>query len=289
MEPGGQKRLPVSAPGGTYRYRLCSTFAAALFFGTAWAQAASLASNWESSISKDPPGNFPELRPLHANYHFGWSGLTAATGDVRLKRIATDRFQAEAVGGTVGFVRALWRLDATYRAVADADKLRPIESKQTEAYRFKKLITQLAFTNSGVKRTRTEGSGAGTTKTKDFNFPNLFDLQSALLYLRSQPLKDRSVYRIVVYPATSAYLATVTVIGREKISVRAGSYNAIKVDLQLHKVGKNMELEPHRKFRRATAWVSDDNDRLPLRIEAQIFVGTVFADLQSVQFEAEKP
>ena len=50
-----------------------------------------------------------------------------------------------------------------------------------------------------------------------------------------------------------------------------------------------MELEPHRKFRRATAWVSDDNDRLPLRIEAQIFVGTVFAELQSVQFEAEKP
>ena len=106
--------------------------------------------------------------------------------------------------------------------------------------------------------------------------------------MRSQPLRDRSVYCIVVYPATSAYLATVTVLGHEKISVRAGTYNAIKVDLQLHKVGKNTELEPHRKFRRATAWVSDDTDRLPLRIEAQIFIGTVFAELQSVEFEAEK-
>ncbi len=249
----------------------------------------SLASDWQSSISKDPPGNFPELRPLHANYHFGWAGFTAATGDIRFKKIATDRFQVEAAGRTIGFVRALWKLDASYRAVADADRLRPIESKQIEAYRFKKMMTQLAFTNSSVKRTRTEGFGAGTTKTKEFNFQNLFDLQSSLLYLRSQPLKDRSVYRIVVYPATSAYLATVTVLGREKISVRAGTYNAIKVDLQLHKVGKNMELEPPRKFRRAAAWVSDDTDRLPLRIEAQIFVGTVFAELQSVQFGPEKP
>ena len=288
-DPRNQRRLPVSAARGVHRHLLCGAFVAALFFTFAWASAPSLASNWQSGISKDPPGNFPELRPLHANYHFGWSGFTAATGDLRFKKIADNRFQAEAVGRTTGFVRALWKLDASYRAVADADRLRPIESKQTEAYRFKKLVTQLAFTNSAVKRTRTEGSDVGTAKTKEFKFPDLFDLQSALLYLRSQPLKDRSVYRIVVYPATSAYLATVTVLGREKISVRAGSYNAIKVDLQLHKVGKNMELEPHKKFRRATVWVSDDSDRLPLRIEAQIFVGTVFAELQSAQFEAEKP
>jgi hypothetical protein len=89
----------------------------------------------------------------------------------------------------------------------------------------------------------------------------------------------------VVYPASSAYLATVTVTGREKISVRAGSYNAIKADLQLSKLGKKLELEPHRKFRRATIWISDDADRIILRIEAQVFVGTVFAELQSVHFE----
>ena len=123
------------------------------------------------------------------------------------------------------------------------------------------------------------------TKTRDFNLPNLFDLHSALLYLRSQPLRDRSVHRVVVYPASSAYLATVTVVDREKISVRAGSYRAIKVDLQLNKLGKDLELEPHRKFRRATIWISDDDDRIILRIEAQVFIGTVFAELQSVRFE----
>jgi len=75
------------------------------------------------------------------------------------------------------------------------------------------------------------------------------------------------------------------VLGRERVSVYAGSYNAIKLDIQLKHIGKNMELEPHRKFRRATVWVSDDENRIPLRIEAQIFVGTVFGELYAVQFD----
>lgn len=246
----------------------------------------SAAPAWESTLTKDGPGNFPELRPIRTTYHFGWSGITAGTGEIHFSRTTDSRFQLQADGRTVGFVRALWKLDASYRGLVDPQTLRPIESKQSEMYRKKKLVTDLAFTSSGVARTRTEN--AGTPKTQPFNFPNLFDLDSALLYLRSQPLTDHSVYRIVVYPATSAYVTTVTVTGREHISVRAGSYNAIKINLDLERVGKKMELEPHKKFRRATIWISDDQNRIPLRIEAQIFVGTVFAELQTTHFDQDK-
>jgi hypothetical protein len=248
----------------------------------------SLAENWEATLSKDPPGNFAEMRPLRASYRFGWSGLTAATGDVHFTKPSENKFQLDGTGRTIGLVRALWKLDVNYRATASAETLRPIETQQTESYRSKKIATHLTFTNNGVTRMRTDGKGAAEAKTRQFNFPNLFDLFSAMLYLRSQPLKDRSVYRVVAYPATNAYLATVTVIGREKISVHAGSYNAIKLDLQLKRVGKHRQLEPHRKFRRATIWVSDDAERLLLRIEAQVFVGSVFAELQLVSFDNPK-
>ena len=248
----------------------------------------SLAENWEATLSKDPAGNFPELRPLRASYRFGWSGLTAATGDVHFTKPSESKFQLDGTGRTIGLVRALWKLDLNYQAAANADTLRPIETQQIENYRSKKIATHLTFTNNGVTRVRTEGKGAAESKTHQFNFPDLFDLFSAMLYLRSQPLKDHSVYRVVTYPATNAYLAIVTVIGREKISVHAGSYSAIKLDLQLKRIGKHRELEPHRKFRRATIWVSDDTERLLLRIEAQVFVGTVFAELQSVRFDSLK-
>jgi Protein of unknown function (DUF3108) len=247
-----------------------------------------LAENWQATLSKDPAGNFPELRPLRASYRFGWSGLTAATGDVHFTKPSENKFQLDGTGRTIGFVRALWKLDVNYQAVASAETLRPIETQQTESYRSKKIVTHLTFTNNGVTRARTEGKGTAAPKTRQFNFPNLFDLFSAMLYLRSQPLKDRSVYRVVAYPATNAYLAIITVIGRETVSVHAGSYNAIKLDLQLKRIGKHLELQPHRKFRRATIWVSDDTQRLLLRIEAQVFVGTVFAELQSVRFDNPK-
>ena len=248
----------------------------------------SLAENWEATLSRDPIGNFPELRPLRASYRFGWSGLTAATGEVHFTKPSETKFQLDGTGRTISFVRALWKLDASYQASASAETLRPNETEQIENYRSKKIVTHLTFTNNGVTRARTEGKGAAEAKTRQFNFPNLFDLFSAMLYLRSQPLKDRSVYRVVAYPATNAYLATVTVVGREKISVHAGSYSAIKLDLGLKRIGKHRQLEPHRKFRRATIWVSDDAERLLLRIEAQVFVGTVFAELQSVSFDNPK-
>jgi hypothetical protein len=248
----------------------------------------SLAENWEATLSKEPIGNFPEMRPLRASYRFGWSGLTAATGDVHFTKPSENKFQLDGTGRTIGFVRALWKLDVNYQAIASAQTLRPIETQQIESYRSKKIVTHLTFTNNGVTRARTEGKGAAEAKTRQFNFPNLFDLFSAMLYLRSQPLKERTVYRVVAYPATNAYLATVTVVGREKISVHAGSYSAIKLDLRLKRIGKQRQLEPHRKFRGATIWVSDDPERLLLRIEAQIFVGTVFAELQSVSFDNPK-
>src|SRR5437867_12878887 len=262
-----------------------SRFLQAIFAFLAFCSS-SLAENWEATLSKDPAGNFPELRPLRASYRFGWSGLTAATGDGHFSKPTGDKFQFDGTGRTIGFVRALWKLDVNHRAVANAETLHPIETQQTESYRSKKIVTNLTFTAAEVTRTRTDGEGvAAKTTTRQFSLPNLFDLHSAALYLRSQPLKDRSVYRIVVYPATNAYLATLSVVGREKVSVRAGTYNAIKLDLKLKRIGKHLELEPHKKFRRASIWVSDDAERLLLRIEAQIFVGTVFADLQSVHFD----
>ncbi|HEY2614687.1 MAG TPA: DUF3108 domain-containing protein [Chthoniobacterales bacterium] len=248
------------------------------------------AATWEETVTASSPPRFPPPRPVHATYRFGWSGFTAATAEARLSQPSPNRFQLDGAGHTVGLVRALWKFDANHTSIADATTLHPLEVTQIEKARSKKIVTNLSFDSTGVTSRRLETPSKNPApKIRRFDFPHLFDLQSALLYLRSQPMPDRGVQRIVVYPATSAYLATVTVLGREHFSGAAGAYNAIKLDLQLSKIGKNRELEPHRKFRRGTIWISDDSDRLLLRIEAQVFVGTVFAELQSVQFDDVKP
>src|SRR5215469_13137040 len=142
--------------------------------------ASSLAADWQATLSKGPAGNFPELRPLRAFYRFGWSGVTAATGEIHFTKPSNDRFQLEGTGRTIGLVRALWKLDVTYRAVANSQTLAPTETQQSESYRSKKIVTHLTFTSSGVTRARTEGQSDNIeTKSKQFAFPNLFDLHSA--------------------------------------------------------------------------------------------------------------
>lgn len=241
---------------------------------------------WEETVTATSPPSFPGPRPLHAKYSFGWSGFPGANAEVRLTKPSDDRYQLDGTIHTIGLVRALWKFDGEHTSRVNSNSLRPVEMKQVEVVRNKRTVTNLSFDTKGVTSKETETPVTATgPKIRRFDFPNLFDLYSAFLYLKSQPLQDRSVQRIVVYPATSAYLATVTVLGRERFSGPSGTYNAIKFDLQLSKIGKNRVLEPHRKFRRATVWISDDSDRLLLRIQAQIFVGTVSADLQSVEFD----
>src|SRR6266480_3528256 len=80
----------------------------------------SFAADWQATLSKEPAGNFPELHPLHASYRFGWSGVTAATGEIHFTKPLNDRFQLEGTGRTIGFVRALWKLDVMQRATANS-------------------------------------------------------------------------------------------------------------------------------------------------------------------------
>ena len=226
---------------------------------------------------------------MHAKYNFGWNGFTAATADVRVSKTSAGQIQFDATGGTSGVARSLWKYDVKHSALSDAHTLRPIEVTEVETLRKKEVTTKVAYTPERVSSGRDERRGSAvSSKTRSFDFSNLFSLDSALLYVRSQPLTDGAVQRIVIYPSTSAYLATISVRGRERITVPAGTYDAFKIDLQLSKIGKKRELLPHKKFHRATIWLSNDPDRLILRIEADVFVGTVFAELESMQFDTAK-
>src|SRR5260370_36201899 len=92
--------------------------------------------------------------------------MTAAAGEALFTKTFDDKFQLVGTGRTIGFVRALWKLDVNYRAVANAETLRPIETEQAENYRSKKVSTHLTFTNNGVTCARTAGGQGGHAETK---------------------------------------------------------------------------------------------------------------------------
>ncbi len=244
--------------------------------------------DWQKTVVPLPRGDFPNPRPLVATYNFGWSELTAATAEVRFGNTG-DELQLQGTGQTVGLVRALWQFETHHRALARADILQPISMHQVDQFRHKTVTVDCTFKPGQVQRLRSDTKSKKPSTPKTFSFPaGVFDMHSALLTIRSQPLHEGDIYRLVVYPETNAYLTTLTVVDHSTLTTAAGVYPAIKLDVQLKKIGKNGELEPHKKFRRASVWVSDDADRLLLRIEASVFIGTVFAELQSIRFPDDK-
>ena len=211
-------------------------------------------------------------------------GFTAGTATVVFSRVKPDQLQMDVKGGTSGFVGKLWHLDATHRARANASTLRPISVRQLEVYPWQTVRTELDFDDESVTHFRTTTNEETPAKRKRTRFPNLYDMHTALLFFRSQRLQPGDIYSVVVYPEGTPYLTTIRVTGREKVQVAAGKYNAIKIELKLQKVNRDLTLEPHEKFKRGFAWLSDDADRLLIKAQAEIFVGNVWVELDRTQF-----
>jgi hypothetical protein len=245
------------------------------------------AADWRDSLTRQP-GTFPPLRPLRARYDFGWSGLKAAEAHAVFSREKGGKVKLEITGRTVGAARALWRLDTKATSTANAATLRPVKLQQTETYSRKSMTTTIDFTAKGAASVRQPNPPDPTPpKVKRFKFSEVHDLHSALLFIRSQPLRTGQTTRVCVYPGSSPYVAELTVVGREKMKAAGKPWPAIRCELKLRAVAKDFTLGEHKRFKRATAWISDDPDRLLLRLEAEIFVGSIWLELEEVEFAAK--
>ena len=241
--------------------------------------------DWQAKLTPPVLGAVPPMRLLHATYRFGWSKFDAATADFDYTKTKEGLLKLEVKTRTDGFVRKLWAMDATHTALLESVTLRSVSAVQTEIYKKETLTTKLDFDAAGVSRLRvSEPPDKNPPKTKRFDFPGVFDLYGALLFVRSQPLQKDETVRVVVYPATDPYLAEVKVAGREKITLGKTSRDAVKLDIKLRRITKKLELEKHANFKRATAWMSDDRDRLLLKIQAEVSVGSVWTEMESVKF-----
>jgi hypothetical protein len=149
--------------------------------------------------------------------------------------------------------------------------------------------TVVDFSADGPVQTKTEDSPEPVpSAARRFHFSEVHDLNSAVLFIRSQALAQGDSVKLCVYPGGAPYLATVTVTGREPLKVAGREWAAIKCDLQLSRIEDDFTLTPHKKFKKATVWMSDDANRLLLKISADVQVGSVWAEMRSVDFPAKK-
>lgn len=254
-----------------------SAFLAAFFL------ALPIASAWQSTLSPQAAGPFPEIRPFLAEYRLGWAEIDAAKARASISYEGKNAILTSS-GGTTGFARTLYQLDASLDAAADRASLQTIHSTQLEKYTTRTLSTRIEGKNGTITSLREWISpDSKPSKWKPVKIAPIRDLFAASLFIRSQSLAKGEKVRTLVFPGGSPFLVDIECLGTEKISVADSPRDALRLDIKIQSVNtkKGNALEPHRKFRSGTLWLSNDPDRILLRAEVQVFVGYVFAELVS--------
>ena len=240
--------------------------------------------DWRADVQRLGSGPVPPPPDLTARYVFGWSGIEAAEAEVKLRRGAEGNFTGTVSGGTKGMARTLYKLDADYRTEVAGPDFLSRQFTLTERYRSYRVEEKADFRPGGVRAWReSDKKGAKPPKWKNFYVPGLRDMAGALLLARSQPLDQGDRISLAVFPGDWMYLARLKVERREKLRWRGEDRKAIRLALEIDRIEKDYSLSPHKKFQHGTIWVSDDDLRIPLRIEVKVFVGHVFAELAEVQ------
>jgi hypothetical protein len=238
---------------------------------------------WADSVTTSKgPGSFPFPPNSHLTYHFGWSGITAAEADVHLTSEG-DVVKTKATGGTIGWPRALFRLDLEHECLSHRSTLLPSRVVQDEKYAGESIKTTINFSGKAATSLRDVTPAKEPPKTRTLEFAPVFSFETAYFWLRSQPLTDGEKEVMVVYANNAGYLATFQVVGREKIRIGDTERNAIKINLSFKTIDQHLQLKTYKRFRSGRGWISDDNFRIPLRIEADVFIGYVFAELQTFE------
>jgi len=103
--------------------------------------------------------------------------------------------------------------------------------------------------------------------------PEAQDFASALLWLRTQPLSENGRYEIPVFTTNGTFLLQATVVGRERIETKAGTFDAWKVEVRT-------AFDGHFASKRDTfVWLSADESRIPLRVSAEFALGSIVVSL----------
>lgn len=262
-----------------------SPLAAVLILTTAlWAEGAE---NWRSRLKPENPGPFPMVRPFEGDFRFGWSNIEAAKSNAKIS-FSGNEVNVEVEGGTTGLARTLWSLDAKSKVTFLRDSFKPVRSEQYEKYAKKEVSMESVSKPDGLWYIRwvKPSPPESFAKWKRMKVQPTRDIVGAMFFIRSQPLKDGDKVGLIAFPGDSAYLVEVEVKKRETITVAEKARAAIRLEFKLQKIETKggEHLVEHTKFRNGTVWLSDDQDRIPLRAEVDIFIGYVYGELKSVTF-----
>ncbi len=209
------------------------------------------------------------------NYHvyYTLAGIYVYGGEANFN-INQERYNGKPVyhivgeGKTIPFFDGFFKVRDKYESYIDTATLQP--------YKFVRNILEGDFKKFETV-TFNQAANTATSQGGTFKVPDCVqDVLSSIYYARNIDFNkynpgDKIPFSMFIDDKT--YNLYIRYLGKEKIKTKYGKFNAIKfkpllIEGTIFKGGEKM-----------TVWVSDDANKIPVRIESPISVGSVKVDM----------
>lgn len=214
---------------------------------------------------------------LKFRMHYGPMNASYATLQVKNATIgSTPVYHVVGHGETTGFASWFFKVDDTYESYFD--------KKDGKPYRFIRKINEGGYTKDVEINFDHKNDKAvldDKKNKKKFNFTlqdSIQDLISAFYFLRNnyEPkdlTKGESIDLNMLYDDDGIFTFKLKYLGKEIVRTKYGKVECLKFRplVQSGRVFKEEES--------LSLWVSNDDNRIPIRIKADLAVGSIKADL----------
>jgi len=229
--------------------------------------------NSANSITRFENGEVLEYRLHYGIFNTSYASLKLNNVELDNKSV----YHAAGYGKTTGLARLFFKVEDYYDSYFDTSTINPLFFKRNidEGGYTKNLEIvfdqekQLAYINNIKEQKRTE------IKTE----PNSQDLISSLYYLRkffqTEKIKENEFFNINMFYDSKNRFFELQYLGKEVIRTRFGKIECLKF---------KPTTKRSRIFRgegSITIWLSNDQNRIPVRIQADLLIGSIKADLNN--------
>lgn len=213
-------------------------------------------------------------------YNVGWSFIVAGTATLTTGRIVDNNgvlaYELRADAKSHSIIDAVFKVRDINISWLDVNSLKSLgywQSVREGKYARDEWLI-LDYNSHTYNNHKQDKQGNVKTQQLTFTGDSVLDMLSSLYYVRLQPLPEKGVVYFDIINRKQQYPLKVTVLGKKKVKVKAGEFNCIVVEPQFS--GEGIFISKGKSLK---VWLTDDERRLPVKMAAEVFIGSVTAEL----------
>jgi hypothetical protein len=229
------------------------------------------------SFSQNEPTAFKNGEWLR--FKMSYSGfLKAGNATLEVKEDTINGkevFHVVGKGWTTGLIKWFFKVNDTYESYFDKQNIKPYIFKRNINEGGYKINRKINFDYQTNKAT-IEDYKLNTTEIVDIG--NIQDMMSSFYFLRSHDvsqLKNGDEISLDMFLDAQTYPFKLRLLGRETLKTRFGKVKTLKFRplVQAGRVFKANES--------VTIWITDDDNKIPIKLKASLAVGSLRAELDA--------